>query len=140
MFAVGLDRLEVQVDTGGNRLHQTLLSSAGDAPRFQFTRQISRSSAQGSKHFQNFTRACSYSLEWFICSSIRLEPWRKKSFSALESMHEGGMDALSFSTCVGSKPATRGGLNGSRSKFLRNSNRRPISRKSPKPSSVLTKV
>ena len=32
------------------------------------------------------------------------------------------------------------GVNGSRSKFLRNSNRRPISQKSLKPSSVLTKV
>ena len=40
----------------------------------------------------------------------------------------------------GPKPATRGGVNGSRSKFLRNSNRRSISLKSPKPSSVLTKV
>jgi len=33
----------------------------------------------------------------------------------------------------GPKPATRGGMNGSRSKFLRNSNRRPMSQNHPSP-------
>ena len=40
----------------------------------------------------------------------------------------------------GTEAGDQRGVNGSRSKFLRNSNRRPISRKSPKPSSVLTRV
>ena len=46
----------------------------------------------------------------------------------------------SWYICEGPKLATRGGVNGSRSKFLRNLNRRPISLKSPRPSSVLTKI
>ena len=41
---------------------------------------------------------------------------------------------------VGTKPATRGGWIGADQNFFRNLNRRPISRKSPKPTSVLTKV
>ena len=41
---------------------------------------------------------------------------------------------------VGPKPATRGGWMGADQNFFRNLNRRPISRKSPKPSSVLAKV
>ena len=40
----------------------------------------------------------------------------------------------------GTEACDQRGVNRSRSKFLRNSNRRPISRKSPKPSGVLTKV
>ena len=47
---------------------------------------------------------------------------------------------LSISFSVGSKPATRGGWMGADQNFFQNSNRRPISRKSPKPSSVLAKV